>query len=178
MHPAARQYVAEAVANLPQPPRRVVEIGARNINGGVRDLFPDAEYIGVDIAPGPGVDVVADGASYRPEDAPDCIVTCETLEHCQHWRDIIANALAMLAPGGVLIVTAAGEGRAPHSAIDGAGLREGEYYGTIGERELMAALVGFAEAHTRVNERERDVYAIAIAPEQPRPARKRKAGAR
>lgn len=182
MHSAAYQYVQDAIANLPRPPERVVEIGARDINGSVRPLFGDADYIAIDIADGPGVDVVADGATYTPDTPPDCVVCCETLEHCEHWRAIVANARRILAPGGALILTAAGEGRAPHSAIDGAGLRPGEYYGTIGERELLAALTGFAEAHTRVNDAAHDIYATAIAPARPKPApqarARRKAGAK
>lgn len=181
MHPAAYQYVADALAKLPSPPKRVVEIGGRNINGTVRDLFAAADYTATDIADGPGVDVVADGATYQPDTAPDCVVCCEVIEHAKNWRDIIANARRILAPGGVLIVTAAGEGRAPHSALDGAGLRPGEYYANISERDLFEALskAGFADAEVTVNEREHDIYATAVAPAKParKPARKRQAGA-
>lgn len=99
MHAQALTYVQEAVASLPKPPRCVVEIGGRDINGSVRPLFGDAAYTATDIAPGRGVDVVADGATYTPDEAPDCVVCCEVLEHAANWRDIIANARRILEIG-------------------------------------------------------------------------------
>lgn len=178
MHAQAYRYVEHAIAKLPQPPRRVVEIGARDINGGVRALFGDAAYTATDIADGRGVDVVADGATYQPDKPPDCVGCCEVIEHAANWRDIIANARRILAPGGVLILTAAGEGRAPHSATDGGNLRPGEYYANISDRDLFEALskAGFADAAVTVDEQAHDIYATAYAP-QPAPKRgRRKAG--
>ena len=68
MHPEARAFVAAAATRLPPGP--VVELGARDFNGSVRDLFPGAPaYVGVDLAPGAGVDVVADAADWRPPPA-------------------------------------------------------------------------------------------------------------
>ena len=45
----------------------VVEFGARDLNGSMRDLFPNADpYRTLDILPGPGVDIVADAGSWEP----------------------------------------------------------------------------------------------------------------
>lgn len=136
MHPAAYQYVADAVARLPQRPRSVVEIGSRFINGGIRSLFRGAAYTGIDIVAGPGVDIVADGATWQPPAPVDVVVCCEVLEHTPKAPLIIANAARMLTPGGCLIVTAAGPGRAPHSAIEGGPLRKDEYYRNVTHDEL------------------------------------------
>ena len=65
MHPAALQWVTEALDDLPAP-TRVIELGSLNVNGGLRHLFPpECDYIGVDLQPGPGVDVVADACTYH-----------------------------------------------------------------------------------------------------------------
>src|SRR5205085_1918817 len=94
-------------------------------------LFLGAAYTGLDLNAGRGVDVVADGTDWQPDEPVDCVVCCECLEHAPDPDAVLANALAMLAPGGVCIVTAAGPTRAPHSGIDGGALREGECYTPI-----------------------------------------------
>lgn len=139
MHDEARDYVSRMVAALPTP-RRVVEIGGRNINGGVRDLFgDDCTYICTDIEAGEGVDVVADGGTYTPPWAPDIVVCCEVLEHAPNAHAIITNAHRMLAPGGAFIVSAAAPPRAVHSGWDGQEwLFDGEHYANITEKELTA----------------------------------------
>ena len=136
MHEAARAFVARVVAGLPQPPTSVVEIGSKDINGSVRDLFHGAAYTGLDLAPARGVDVVADGATWRPPTPVDLVVSCEVLEHTKAARAIVANAYRMLKPGGVVILTMATDPRPPHSAIDGGGLRLGEYYRNVSEAML------------------------------------------
>lgn len=136
MHDEARDYVSRMVAALPQR-RRVVEIGGRNVNGGVLDLFGECEYICTDIEAGEGVSVVTDGATYVPPWAPDTVVCCEVLEHAANAHAIVINAHRMLAAGGVFIVTAAAPPRAEHSGYDGQPwLFEGEHYANITEQEL------------------------------------------
>lgn len=128
MHAEAYAFVATA-AQHHQPGGVVYEIGSRNINGTVRGLFRNAAvYIGVDVVGGPDVDLVADAATYRPPLPPATVVCCEVLEHTEKAEAIVTQAASVLAPGGLLIITCAGEGRAPHSAYDGGPLREGEYY--------------------------------------------------
>src|SRR5262245_62083953 len=126
MHLEAYAFVQGMAHERPRGP--VLEIGGRNINGTVRGLFVGDPYCAIDLTPGPGVDVVADGASFAPLAAPACIVCCEVLEHTGAAAAIVRNAHRILRPGGILLLTAAGPGREPHSAIDGGDLRPGEYY--------------------------------------------------
>ena len=37
---------------------RVLEIGSLDINGSTRSFFSDGDYLGIDVAPGAGVDLV------------------------------------------------------------------------------------------------------------------------
>jgi hypothetical protein len=46
----------------------------------------------------------------------------------------------MARPGGLLIITAAGPGRAEHSGADGGPLRPGEHYRNISPLALLAWL--------------------------------------
>jgi SAM-dependent methyltransferase len=91
--------------------RRVLEVGARDVNGSVRPLverFAPAEYVGVDVQPGPGVDQVCDIGALVDRFGPehfDVILCTEVLEHVHHWRQAMDNLKQVLAPGGLLLVT-------------------------------------------------------------------------
>lgn len=138
---------------------RVVEFGSLNINGGVRDLF-QGEYLGIDPQAGPGVDVVGDAALWKPTRKVDCVVCCEVFEHTPNWPALLDSAARALKVGGVLILTMAGPGRAPHSAVDGGSIRQGEHYENIEPSELIDALKErFTDIH--VDQLATDVRATA-----------------
>lgn len=137
MHEAARQFIA---GHAHDKKVTVLECGSRDINGTVRDLFPNAKWIGVDTVEGNGVDVVADFTKYQHPKPVAVVVSCEVLEHTKNWRSIIAAAAKNLRKGGMFLVTAAGPGRAPHSAKDGGPLQPDEWYENIDPAELTAAL--------------------------------------
>lgn len=161
MHREAHAFVAARVAAL-APVGAVVEIGGRDINGTVRGLFGEAPYVSVDLADGPGVDVVADGCAYRPITTPAVVVCCEVLEHAPDAHLLCENVYGMLRPGGVFIVTAAGEGRTPHSAIDGGALRPGEFYRNVRRDVLEQWLWQFRPyVEIVVDGEAKDIYAFA-----------------
>lgn len=158
MHAEAFGFVQSVAADRPEG--LVVEVGGRFINGSVRSLFT-APYLSTDVRGGPGVDVVADGATYVPPEPAACVVCCEVLEHTADAEAICRNAHRMLQPGGVFILTAGGEGRAPHSAIDGLRLCDGEFYGNVTIDALTGWLDEFAHARIVVNAAACDIYAVA-----------------
>jgi SAM-dependent methyltransferase len=141
MHPAAYHYVAGQSSLIVTPEMSVVEIGGRNVNGSVRSLFPTQRYSAIDVVDGPGVDIVADGADWRPSEPVDCVVCCEVLEHTQKVKAIVNNAAKMLRSGGRFIVTCAGRNRPPCSPIDGGAPRPGEFYQNI-ELDLILRILG------------------------------------
>jgi hypothetical protein len=132
MHAGAYHFVEYMARCLPTR-RTVVELGGRDVNGSVRPLFRGCEYVTVDTAPGPGVHFVGDAATWAPEPSRrfDTVVCTEVLEHTPVAERICVNAHALLESGGVFIVTAASIGRAPHSAVDGGALRDGEFYRNV-----------------------------------------------
>jgi SAM-dependent methyltransferase len=137
MHVEAYRFIQSALGSL-TPRRSVLEIGSRNINGSVRSLFNGAAYVGIDVTDGPGVDLVENGATFTTECRVDTVVCCEVLEHTEEAPAIVANAISLLQPDGILLVTCAAPPRAPHSAVDGNGLRNGEYYRNVAPNELHA----------------------------------------
>jgi SAM-dependent methyltransferase len=91
-------------------PGNVLEVGSYNVNGTIRDVFQAgaASYLGVDMAPGPGVDVVMNAHdiayNFRPS-AFDTILCCETLEHDLRPWITVGHMRSLLKPGGHLLVT-------------------------------------------------------------------------
>lgn len=161
MHNEAFAWVA---AHATSDSVEVLDIGGRNVNGSIRDLFPCAtRYIAVDIREGDGVDVVADAATWVPDQEYDVVVSTETFEHTDVWPQICNTAYKALKTGGSLILTMAGPGRSEHSAVDGGQLRAGEYYGNVDPEHLKHVLVtaGFKEVVVDFRVSPADTRAIA-----------------
>ncbi len=91
--------------------RRVLEVGSRDINGSVRshiEAWQPAAYVGLDLYPGSGVDVVCDAADIDRrfgEYTFDIVVSTELLEHVRDWKRIVHNFKHVLKPNGILLVT-------------------------------------------------------------------------
>lgn len=95
--------------------RSVLEVGSLDINGSVRPFFTDCRYLGLDVGPGPGVDLVCGGQDYDAPDASfDVVCSFEAMEHNPHWQATFANMLRLLKPGGLLLMSCATRGRPEH----------------------------------------------------------------
>jgi SAM-dependent methyltransferase len=123
---------------------RVLDLGGRDINGSVRDLLPAARWTGLDITPGPGVDLVHDATLPWPDrwDRFDLVVCTEVLEHVQGWRDLLRTAAQALEPGGpeALFVTCASTDRRPHGASGELDPPPGEWYANVAAEALQVRL--------------------------------------
>lgn len=147
---------------------KVLDLGGRDINGTPQYLFPGAAcYTVLDIRDGPGVDIVADAATWQPDGLWDVVICAEMFEHTAQWRAIVRTAFNACAPGGTFIVTTAAPGRPPHSAVDGEfRLLPGEHYANIrpAELERVLAVSGWAGAVVDVQVSPADVRAVAVKP--------------
>jgi SAM-dependent methyltransferase len=96
--------------------KRVVEVGSHNVNGSARPLIEalgPAEYVGVDITPGLGVDVVLDAEHLLDRFEPgsfDVVISTEMVEHVRDWRKVFNNMKRLCAPGGWVVVTTRSRG--------------------------------------------------------------------
>lgn len=163
MHAEAMLFATRAITDL-QVRGHVLEIGSRDINGSVRPLFSAAaSYTGIDLQDGPGVDFLADGATYEPAHCPHVVVCMEVLEHTPMGKVLIERAAENLAPGGWLLLTCATEPRAAHSAHDGGSLGIAEYYGNVAPQDLRDWLdgAGLQLVLEEVHFDRGDLYALA-----------------
>lgn len=94
--------------------QRVLEVGSMNLNGTVRDYFTNCEYLGIDLGPGPGVDLVINGDEYIQPGAYSVVISTESFEHNPTWRKTFDNMLTNCSSGGMIVWTCASTGRPEH----------------------------------------------------------------
>src|SRR5688572_15106366 len=152
----------------PDRPWLGLDVGGADVNGSVRQQLPATTWNGLDIAPAPGVDIVADASDpawlteidYRF----DLVIATELFEHTPVWAEIIANMAQALSPDGpqLLIATCASDGRPPHGARGEWGVPEGQFYGNVPPDALRARLTEFfREVHVEYNPNPGDAYCWA-----------------
>ncbi len=117
-HMAQMRFVMQTMGQYPDAfmENKILEVGSLNINGSVRGFFFNAhEYIGCDVGPGPGVDVVCPGEQLTyPDNYFDTSITTECFEHNPNWIQTFENMWRMTRPGGLIVMTCASEGRPEH----------------------------------------------------------------
>jgi hypothetical protein len=114
-------FLARLMIRYPRSFYRVttIDVGSKNINGTNRWLFPCSRYIGIDLSDGPNVDVIGRGHEVLPLlPAADTIISTEALEHDYTYNLTLRAMYAALKPGGLMIVTCAGEGRQEHGTSE------------------------------------------------------------
>jgi SAM-dependent methyltransferase len=118
MHASVRDWIAAQLPLIEGP--RVIELGSLDVNGSVRPcvaVLKPAEYVGVDIRKGRGVDVVADVCT---ADLPsshgqfDLVISVETLEHVQSWPLFVREMKRLCKPRGRMLMTCRSPGFALH----------------------------------------------------------------
>ncbi|MBC5764058.1 methyltransferase domain-containing protein [Ramlibacter albus] len=100
---------------------RLLDIGALDVNGSLRAVCPKGvEYIGVDFAQGPGVDVVLTDpyALPFPDKHADVIVTSSCFEHSEMFWVLFIELLRVLKPHGLLYLNAPSNGAFHRYPVD------------------------------------------------------------
>jgi hypothetical protein len=164
MHKQQIDFVKRCLAEYDKPIRSVTEFGSLNVNGTVRDLFDADSYVGIDIGPGPGVDVVCRAHTYQGPQT-DCVISCEMLEHDEYWQQSLRAMCDHLSPGGLLIMTCATTGRAEHGTRKrrpGSAPFVGNYYRNLTQSDVEPYLVGLEQVAFSVDTGHKDLYLMAV----------------
>jgi hypothetical protein len=129
-------------------PFRCLDVGGADVNGSARRIVDTLtrrvnNWTGLDIAPGPGVDIVADARKPVLGDAVgayDLVMCTEVFEHVQDWSSIVISIFDWLTDGGVALMTCASTGRRPHGARGAMDPEPGEWYKNVPELHVLDAM--------------------------------------
>lgn len=122
MHASVMDFARSALTEADVRGKIVIEAGAYDVNGSVRphvEALGPHEYIGTDMRPGPGVDIVIDAANLPgPVGHADVVISTEMLEHAADWRSAVRGLVDATAEGGVLVLTTRSAGFPVHGYPD------------------------------------------------------------
>jgi SAM-dependent methyltransferase len=95
--------------------KKVLEVGSLNINGTIRSLFTDCDYLGIDVGLGKDVDLVCEGQNLdHPNETYDTVCSCECFEHNPYWVETFNNMHRMTKSSGLVFMSCATTGRPEH----------------------------------------------------------------
>jgi SAM-dependent methyltransferase len=175
-HKEQVDYVNRVKKELPDffNNKKVLGVGTFNVCGTEDEFFDDCEYYGLDLGPGPGVDIVCPAQDYdAPDNSYDVIISCECFEHNPYWLETFFNMWRMTKLGGLLIFSCATTGRGEHgtsrtSPQDSPLTIEhgwNDYYKNLTQQDFTNALnfQYLFETHTfQTNETSYDLYFAGV----------------
>jgi SAM-dependent methyltransferase len=91
----------------------IVDVGSQDVNGSLRIVAPpNCRYIGLDFAPGKGVDLILEDPYQFPleDGVADAVVSSSCLEHSQMFWLTVLEAFRILKPGGLLYINVPSNG--------------------------------------------------------------------
>jgi SAM-dependent methyltransferase len=103
--------MVRAVSETFDLPGPVLEVGSYQVSGqealaDVRPLFPGREYVGLDMRPGPGVDLVADVERLPlPDASVGTVLALNTFEHVRRFWVALDEVRRVLRPDGALLLS-------------------------------------------------------------------------
>ncbi|KXH76344.1 MAG: hypothetical protein AM326_07225 [Candidatus Thorarchaeota archaeon SMTZ-45] len=85
----------------------VLDVGSLDVNGTNRYLFSDSLYVGIDVLPGPGVDIITMCHRFvAPYCGFDVVLSTNALEHDMLWYKTIPAMVEFLRHGGLMFFSA------------------------------------------------------------------------
>jgi SAM-dependent methyltransferase len=120
MHQSSLRHVEELLSRHTIAAGVVADIGSTDVNGTYRLLFPGWRYIGIDTAPGPGVDLVA-RQIYRyplPSGSVDLVVCGQVFEHMEYFWLGWLDMCRIVKPNGLIFLLAPSRGPEHRYPVD------------------------------------------------------------
>ena len=101
--------------------KKVIEVGSCDVNGSLRPIIESwepAEYIGIDIVEGSGVDIICDAENVVEkfgQESFDIVISTELLEHTRNWRKVISSIKNICKSDGIILITTCAYGFIYHA---------------------------------------------------------------
>ena len=96
----------------------VLDVGSYDVGGSIKEYFIKNDYVGVDLAEGPNVDIVLDGSQLEKLNKKyDIVISCECFEHAENWEAIFLSMYKVCKEDGFVIFTCASRGRTEHGTL-------------------------------------------------------------
>jgi len=113
---ACISFVTDQLKEVSLSGKKILEVGSFNVNGSVSIPLKQRKpnmYLGVDMAPGPGVDMICnvyDIVNFFGSNSFDIVITTEMLEHVKDWRLAVNNLKSVCKHGGHILITTRSKG--------------------------------------------------------------------
>lgn len=151
---------------------KVVEFGSSTVNYSIREIFADSkDYLGVDLAKGNNVNIVANAKDVYLGSDFTVAVSCECFEHNPFFLDTFMNMYRHVIDGGIVVFTCATTGRPEHGTrrtdpkeSPGSQAIGWDYYHNVvaDEFEDLQLNTLFSEYAFYVNDSSKDLYFVGI----------------
>lgn len=120
MHQSSLRHVQDLLSRYTIDAGTVVDIGSKDVNGTYRHFFPAWRYIGVDMEPGPGVDIVVHKPYRYPiaSRSADLVISGQAFEHMEFFWLAWLEMCRIVRLGGLIFLLAPSRGPEHRYPID------------------------------------------------------------
>jgi SAM-dependent methyltransferase len=110
MHDSSLVLMSRFLKMLPDTPLNILDVGSYDVNGSYKNLIknPKWKYVGLDMSPGPNVDIVAPPETPFPipDSSFDVVISGQCFEHCEAPWLLIKEVERVCKPGGMIAIIA------------------------------------------------------------------------
>ena len=120
MHQSSLRHVEDLLSRYAIRAGILADIGSMDVNGTYRHLFPGWRYIGVDMEPGPGVDIVARKPYRYPlaSESVDLVICGQAFEHMEYFWLGWLEICRIVKRGGLIFLLAPSRGPEHRYPVD------------------------------------------------------------
>lgn len=119
-HPEQRRWCLQLKERVPQFFKncKVIDFGSLDINGNNKVLFENCDYTGVDIGPGPNVDIICVCHEFPGIELYDVVCSTEMFEHDMYWESSLKRMYQLTKRKGLLFFTCKSTGSGEHGTAN------------------------------------------------------------
>lgn len=95
-----KKYLKDNLKN-----KKVLDIGSYDVNGSVKPIFAEAQYLGLDMQAGPNVDMICNSHNINlPDESFDVILSTSCFEHDEMFWVTFLEICRLVKPQGYIYI--------------------------------------------------------------------------